>query len=70
MQLNSQKKENLEMQNINKNSSVRENFTSADLADSVQVKSFLPDDIAQKNKELQQQARYLNRVLEAYGDCV
>ncbi len=57
-------------QNINKNSSDREKFTSASLADSVQEKSLPPDDMAQKNKELQQQTRYLNRVLEAYGDCV
>jgi hypothetical protein len=58
-------------QNINKNSSDREKFTSANLASSVQDKSLSPDDMAQKNKELQQeQTRYLNRVLEAYGDCV
>lgn len=57
-------------QNINKNSSDSEKFTSANLVDSIQEKSFPPDDMAQKNKELQQQARHLNRVLEAYGDCV
>lgn len=57
-------------QNINKNLSNIEKFTSAHLADSVQEKSLSPEDMAQRNKELQQQARYLNRVLEAYGDCV
>ena len=57
-------------QNINKHSSDSEKFTSANLVDSVQEKSLSADAMAQKNKELQQQARYLNRVLEAYGDCV
>jgi hypothetical protein len=58
-------------QNIDKSSSDREKFTSADLASSVQEKGLPPDGMAQKNKELQQkQARYVNRVLEAYGDCV
>lgn len=58
-------------QNINKNSSDREQYNRMNMADSVQVNSLSPDDMAQKNKERQQeQTRYLNRILEAYGDCV
>jgi hypothetical protein len=58
-------------QNINKNSSELEEFTGTNLADSIQEKSLPPNNIARKNKELQQeQTRYLNRMLEAYGDCV
>ncbi len=57
-------------QNINKNSSDIEKFTSTSLADSDKEKSLPSNNIARKNKELQQQARYLNRMLEAYGDCV
>lgn len=58
-------------QDINKNSSDIEKFIGTNLADSVQKKSLPPNDMAQKNKDLQQeQTRYVNRMLEAYGDCV
>jgi hypothetical protein len=68
---NSQKKETLMKQNMNKNSPNRDKFTSVNLANSIQEKSLSIDDMTQKNKELQQkQTLYLNRVLEAYGDCV
>lgn len=57
-------------QNVIKNLSNMEKFSGANLADNTQEKSFPSDATTQKNQELQQQARYLNRVLEAYGDCV
>jgi hypothetical protein len=58
-------------QNINKKTSDIEKFSSTDLTDSAQEKSLPLNNIARKNKELQQeQTRYINRMLEAYGDCV
>lgn len=57
--------------NMDKNSSDIEKFTSTHLTGSLQAESFSANNIAQRNKELQQeQTRYVNRVLEAYGDCV
>lgn len=58
-------------QNINKKTSGLEKFSSADLTDSAQEKNLLLNNMARKNIELQQeQTRYINRMLEAYGDCV
>lgn len=57
-------------QNINKNTFNMQKLSSANLVESIQEKTLPPEDMSQKNKELQQQAKYLNRVLEAYGDCV
>lgn len=57
--------------NLNKSSSNPERSTSVYLTDSIQGEILLPVSTAQKNNELQQgQAQYLNRLLEAYGDCV
>jgi len=53
------------------NSSEIENLIATNSTNSIQEKCLTTDDITKKNKELQhEQARYLNRVLEAYCDCV
>jgi len=53
------------------NSSESENLVAINLTNSIQEKCLTSDDITKKNKELQhEQSRYLNRVLEAYCDCV
>lgn len=57
--------------NLNKNSSNPEISTRVYLTDSIQEEILLPVGTVQKNNDLQQgQAQYLNRLLEAYGDCV
>jgi hypothetical protein len=57
-------------QHINKSASNIQKLLSANLDESIQEKSLPLDDMPQSNMDLQQQARYLNRALEAYGDCV
>lgn len=54
----------------NKNLLDGEQCTRVNLVDNPQDKSLSPDEMDKKMNELQQQARYLNRVLEAYSDCV
>lgn len=58
-------------QNIDKNSSDSKIFTRSNLDDNVDDIKFSSANIAQNNSELQnKQTLYLNRFLEAYGDCV
>lgn len=57
-------------QTINHNASDFEAFNISNANNHSEEKSLSLDEKAQKKIELQLQSRYLNRVLEAYGDCV
>lgn len=57
-------------QSINKTTSNCEVFNISNVTDNVEEKCLSLGKNTQQDKECQQQASYLNRVLEAYSDCV
>lgn len=58
-------------ENTDKKSLSIEQLTSTHLTGGLQEGSISAKNIVQRNQERQQeQARYVSRVLEAYGDCV